>query len=48
MRVFKTENQKNNLVKTSYDVFKIIFGIAVLTPVVKNEFNVYIGCGKVL
>ena len=42
MKTFKNQNQKNNIAKASYDIFKIIFGIAILTPVVKNEFNIYI------
>lgn len=37
MRLVKTEKQKDNLVKFSYDVAKIILAITVVGPLAKPE-----------
>lgn len=46
MSFIKTENQKDNLVKFSYDVAKIILAITVISPLAKPEhFNLLLFVG---
>ena len=46
MRFMKTEKQKDNLAKFSYDTAKIILAITVISPIAKPEtfhFALFIG-----
>lgn len=46
MAFIKTEKQKDNLVKFSYDIAKIILAITVISPIAKPEtfhFALFIG-----
>lgn len=46
MTFIKTEKQKDNLVKFSYDIAKIILAITVISPIAKPEtfhFALFIG-----
>ena len=46
MPLIKTEKQKDNLAKFSYDIAKIILAITVISPIAKPEtfhFSLFIG-----
>ena len=46
MPLIKTEKQKDNLAKFSYDIAKIILAITVISPIAKPEtfhFTLFIG-----
>ena len=46
MLLIRTEKQKDNLVKFSYDVAKIILAVTVVGPIAKPEtFNFYLFIG---
>ena len=37
MRIIRTEKQKDNFAKYLYDISKIIFAVAVISPIAKPE-----------
>lgn len=46
MPLIKTEKQKDNLAKFSYDVAKIVLAITVISPIAKPEtfhFSLFVG-----
>ena len=46
MPLIKTEKQKDNLAKFSYDIAKIILAITVISPIAKPEvfhFSLFVG-----
>lgn len=46
MSLIKTEKQKDNLAKFSYDVAKIVLAITVISPIAKPEtfhFSLFVG-----
>ena len=47
LELIKTKKQRDNWAKYSYDMSKIVFLVAVFTPIVKHElFNIYLfSCG---
>lgn len=46
MSLIKTEKQKDNLVKFSYDIAKIILAITVISPIAKPEhFHLFLFLG---
>jgi len=49
MRLIKTEKQKDNLAKFSYDTAKIIMAITVISPIAKPEsFHIFLFVGGFL